>query len=129
MCLSTAETAVLGMERLRDHALLRALQITMREVALIKATPEVTIGVQLVTEPGKDFLVPVVAAQTATEARQHGLLVGDAILEIDGTSTLAWSHKRVVSTLKAASGTIKLTVCVAVELFAAVADSQGYNSL
>ena len=117
------------MERLRDHALLRALQITMREVALIKATPEVTIGVQLVTEPGKDFLVPVVAAQTATEARQHGLLVGDAILEIDGTSTLAWSHKRVVSTLKAASGTIKLTVCVAVELFAAVADSQGYNSL
>jgi len=124
--LVTADAAVLGMERLRDNALLRALQVTMRQVVLTKANPSVPVGVQLVTEPEKEFLVPVVMA---TEAWQRHLLVGDAILGINGTPTLAWSHKKVVSTLKAASGTIKLTVCVAAELFAAVADAQGYNSL
>ena len=124
--IGTAKAAVLGMERLRDTALLRALQVTTREVAINKATPSVHIGAQLATEHTKEFLVPVIVA---VEPWQHNVLVGDAILGINGTPTLSWSHNKVVSTLKAASGMVKLTVCVAMELFAAVADAQGYNSL
>lgn len=56
--IGTAKAAVLGMERLRDTALLRALQVTTREVAINKATPSVHIGAQLATEHTKEFFSP-----------------------------------------------------------------------
>ena len=110
--------ALARMETLRDAALMRTMRVATRDVAVTKQTPTGPIGATIETAHTREFRVPVVIA---SEPWQHNLMIGDAVLGINGETTLTWSHKKVADTLKAASGIIKLTVCVAGELFAAVA--------
>ena len=61
---------------------------------------------------------------TGCDVSHTQLKAGDAVLEMNGCSALAWSHHTLVQKLLDTMGTVELTVCSANLLFAAVVDAQ-----
>lgn len=118
---TTLEKARLAAEQRRDAALLQALGVSTRTVTVSKAVQKAPIGLELATDHTESFLLTVVAKCEPWQL--CGIEVGDAVVAVNGISSLCLSHCELVEKLSHAHGFITLTVCRAGTLRAAIEDA------
>jgi C-terminal processing protease CtpA/Prc len=107
--------------RRRNAALFVLLAVPVRTVVVNKAASGTPIGMEIVTDHAAEFFIATVSK---CEPWQLELSVGDAIVAVDGRSTLTLSHRDLTQVLQRASGFVSLTVCRADHLSAAVSDAR-----